>query len=369
VATVAKDPFSVMCKPVGARCNLRCSYCYYLDTASSTGGGPALMSDDVLEAFIRQYIEGNPAADISFVWHGGEPALAGIDFYRKALTLQRKYLLAGKGLPAKRVWNNLQTNGVLLDEAFCDFLAAERFDVGLSIDGTAPLHDANRKDGAGRGSYEAAVAACRRLRERGIRSDLLCTVNSATAEEPLAVYRALRALGTGWIQFIPIVIFNSDGTVNPLSVEPEAYGAFLSTVFAEWYRCDQGKVDVQLFSEVAAVFAGKGAGLCWMAPRCGRALLLESDGRLYACDHYVRPPYCRGSILERPLPTLADSPAQKAFGRRKTDALPQKCRRCPWLKLCNGACPKDRLPNGENYLCSGLSSFFTYAAPKIAALL
>ena len=378
------QPFVVMAKPVGARCNLQCSYCYY---SKQTPGGVSaggvcdiapstVMGGDILERFIRQYIEACPGQVVSFTWHGGEPTLAGPDFFRRAVELQKRYLP-----PGKSCWNNLQTNGILLDDEWCAFLADAGFDVGLSIDGVAQLHDKYRKDRGGLGSYERAAAAVKRLQGHGVRPDLLCTVTSATAgdchspdkaksaDAALSVYRALRELDTGWIQFIPIVRRGADGRVTDDSVTAEGYGEFLCAVFDEWSRNDLGKLDVQLFAETLRVWSGGTAGLCWMAPTCGRALIVELDGGVYSCDHFVDPGHRIGDIWETHLGELAELPEQLRFGENKRDLLPGSCRACPWIGVCNGGCPKDRFAHtadgepGLNYLCAGLKRFFTHAKP------
>ena len=397
------------------------------------------MSDETLERYIRQYIEASAGPEISFVWHGGEPTLAGLDFYRRAVELQKRYLPDG--------WtcrNNIQTNGLLLDDAWCAFIAEADFDVGLSIDGAQWLHDRYRKDHGGHGSYERAANAIRRLQAHGVQADLLCTVTAAAAEEPREIYRALRNLGTGWIQFIPIVrrvtdeaatprsdaqsdaklkvgkpdgsksdgnntgsnapnngvrstnapnIGSPDGgaplsttastsapnsstsyAVTPESVSGEGYGRFLCAVFDEWSLHDLGKLDVQFFAETARVLDGGSPGLCWMAPTCGRVVIVEQDGGVYACDHFVAPSYKIGDIYAAHLGELVDAPAQVRFGESKRDGLPAVCHACPWLNACNGGCPKDRFVPAEdggapeNHLCEGLRHFFTHAEPALAQI-
>jgi uncharacterized protein len=298
------------------------------------------MTDETLTAFTRQYIEASPDKVVRFTWHGGEPTLASLDFYRRAVALQKEFLP-----PGRECWNSLQTNGTLLDDEWCLFLAVERVDVGLSIDGTQAIHDKYRKNigGAGSsGSYEQAAGAVQHLQRHGIQPDLLCTVTPDAAEEPLAVYRTLRELGTGWIQFIPIVRRANGGGVTPDSVSGKAYGDFLVAVFDEWVRNDLGKVEVQIFAEAAGVLSGGTAGVCWMAPACGNVLIVERDGSVYACDHYVRPEYRIGDIFTSNIGDLAQLPFMRRFGDGKCDLLPPKCQACEWLPLCNGACPKDR---------------------------
>jgi len=372
VGTLKKiEPFVVMAKPVGPLCNLECSYCYYLETERFHKNSPkSRMSDSMLETYIRQYIEASPGPVVSFTWHGGEPTLAGLDFYRLAMELQKRYLPEGWSC-----WNNLQTNGILLDDEWCSFLAEEHFDVGLSIDGTQGLHDKYRKDHSGNGTYGHAIEAIRRLKYHGIQPDLLCTVTSTAAEEPIAIYQALRDLNTGWIQFIPIVRRMADGEVTADSVTGEAYGKFLCEVFDEWIRHDLGRLDIQLFAEMGLVWSGGNASICWMAPTCGRVLIVEQDGGVYSCDHFVTPDHRIGDMETSSLGTLVNLPVQRRFGSDKRDRLPMQCRSCSWLSICNGGCPKDRFAfaeNGEpglNYLCSGFQQFFAHAEKPLKQIM
>ena len=357
------QPFVVMAKPVGSRCNMHCRYCYYLDKGQySSHARQSRMSFDLLERLIRQTIESNPGPVVSFTWHGGEPTLAGLDFYRRALELERKYLPKGW-----RAWNNLQTNGLMLNAAWCRFLHEHGFDVGLSIDGSQPVHDQNRRDLGGQGTWSRVSQGIARLKDAGIRPDLLCTVNAASEQAPLEVYQALRDTGSGWIQFIPIVVRQPDGTLASESVTPEGYGRFLCAVFDAWLYHDLGALDVQLFAETARIWAGGQASLCWMAPTCGRVLIVEEDGSVYACDHFVDPEHRLGNLASARLETMADSPAQLDFGRRKQSTLTAQCRACPWLRCCGGGCPKDRFARsddgeeGQYYLCQGLRMFFEHA--------
>jgi len=320
------------------------------------------MSDELLEIYVRQYITSSPGPVVSFFWHGGEPTLVGIDFYRRAVELQKHYLPQGW-----TCWNNIQTNGTLLDDEWCSFLASAHFDVGVSIDGTRWLHDAHRKDRRGRGTYERVVAAVRRLQAHNVQPDLLCVVTSAVAKEPISVYRALKDLDTGWIEFLPIVRRALDGQMTPESVTSEEYGRFLCMVFNEWIHHDLGRLNVQFFAEMSLVWSGGTANLCWMAPTCGRVLIVEHDGSVYACDHFVAPEYRIGDLETSLLGTLVDAPIQRRFGDNKRNRLPAECRSCSWISVCNGGCHKDRFAlteDGEpglNYLCSGLRQFFNHA--------
>lgn len=354
---------AVIAKPVGSRCNMNCSYCYYLEKSQySSHEQQTVMAPDLLEELIKQTIEANSGPVVSFVWHGGEPTLAGLDFYRQVVALERKYLPRGW-----QVWNNLQTNGLLLDDEWCRFLRDNHFDVGLSIDGNKMIHDKNRRDRGGEATYNRVKRAAKKLRSYGIQPDLLCTVNADTLTDPLGVYRALRDLDTGWIQFIPVVVVQEDGSIDPISVTPEGYGTFLCAVFDEWIRNDLGKLDVQRFAETSRVWAGGSAGVCTMAPVCGNVLVAEEDGSIYACDHFVDPEHRRGNLREHRLADVAGSAEQQNFGRSKKESLTAECRECPWLSCCSGGCPKDRFgrseagEEGQYYLCQGLKAFFAHA--------
>ena len=356
--SAAKTGFTVMAKPVGSRCNMRCDYCYYLEC-----GGGFSMGDALLEKYIRGYIEACPGRTVQLSWHGGEPLIAGLDFYKKVVAIQEKYLPEGR-----EIWNNLQTNGLLVNDEWAEFFAENRFDVGLSVDGTAELHDKNRHDLGGNGTYSRAAAAVKCLQRHGIQPDLLCTVNADTAKFPTAVYRALRDMGTGWMQFIPVVRWDENGDLTADSVTGEEYGKFLCAVFNEWIHNDLGKTEVQLFAESARVLSGHEASLCWMAKTCGRVIIVEADGGVYSCDHFVEPKFLLGNLESNALSTLAAADFQLNFGAMKSD-LPEKCCACKCLALCNGGCPKDRVSvegeKGINILCAGFERFFAFCEPKI----
>ncbi len=370
-----------MVKPVGSRCNMRCAYCYYLEKGQfSTHGTQTVMSDELLEKMIKETVEAASGPIVSFVWHGGEPTLAGLPFYRKALRFERRYLPEGC-----TAWNNLQTNGLLLDDEWVSFLQRHGFDVGISIDGSECAHDENRKDFGGNATYERVRRSVLRCLKAGIRADLLCTVNAQTVRDPVGIYRSLRDLDTGWIQFIPIVVREKDGPIklenapgvrlSSESVTPEQYGAFLTAIFDEWITHDLGKCDVQLFAETARVLSGQEASLCWMAGTCGRVLIAEEDGAVYACDHFVDGEHRLGYLSEASLETFANSDKQQAFGEEKRSRLTAECRSCPYLRFCNGACPKDRFglssdkEPGQYVLCGGLKTFFEHALQPMAAVM
>ncbi len=371
MAGETKQPFAVMVKPVGSRCNMRCAYCYYLEKGRfSAHARQTVMSDELLEKVIRQTIGLSEGPVVSFVWHGGEPTLAGIDFYRKALALERKYLPQGW-----EAWNNLQTNGLLIDRAWCRFLKANRFDIGVSLDGTEAVHDRHRRTAGGEGTHARILESIGMLRSYGLEPDLLCTVNSASAADPLGTYRALKETGCTWIQFIPIVVRQPDGILSPESVTGEAYGEFLKAVFDEWTACDLGDLDIQIFAETARILAGGDASVCWMSRSCGRVLIAEEDGAVYSCDHFVDQEHRLGELEREDLEALAGGAFQRRFGENKTATLTRACRSCPFLRFCNGGCPKDRFgrgPQGEegqNILCDGYRGFFDHAVPVLRKIM
>ena len=329
---------------------MRCSYCYYLPLNISHN---TLMSLETAEKMVRNCIESSTGDTVSFVWHGGEPTLRGLDFYRQVVDIQKKYLPEGW-----QCWNNLQTNGLGLNDEWCQFLKENHFDVGLSIDGTPSRHDSNRQDASGNSTYERIKKNIALLQSYGINPDLLCTVNSETVRKPLEVYENLKNLRTGWIQFIPVVNRDPDGTIRDESVTPEEYGDFLCRIFNQWIFNDLGKVNVQLFAEIINTYAGGSPMLCWLQETCGNVPVVEADGKVYACDHFVRERYCIGTVDES-FADMLDKEEQRKFGLSKRDGLSEKCVNCRYLKLCHGGCLKDRFgEQGENYLCEGLLSLF-----------
>lgn len=353
--------FNVMVKPRGPVCNLRCDYCYYVAKEGLYPGSSFRMTDRLLEEFTRQYIAAQSVPEVTFGWQGGEPTLAGLEFFRRAVELQHRY-----ARPGMRILNALQTNGTLLDDEWCRFLREHGFLVGLSLDGPRELHDAFRHDGAGRPTFDRVMRGLRLLQEHGVEYNILATVHAANAGHPLEVYRFLRdEAGARFIQFIPIVERQADG-VSPRSVGSRAYGEFLIAIFDEWVRRDVGTVFVQMFDVCLAAWLGAPPGLCVHEETCGAALVMEHNGDLYACDHFVDPAHRLGNILETPLADLVASEAQRCFGLAKRDALPRRCRECPVGFVCHGGCPKDRLlhtPQGEpglNYLCEGYRAFFSH---------
>ncbi len=339
------EALTLMVKPVGSSCNMRCRYCYYLGNEVSRN---QLMDEETLEAMVRNYFS-HPQPVYSFIWHGGEPTLAGLSFFKRALSMQKQYLPAGC-----ECWNNLQTNGLILNEEWCHFLKEEHFDVGISIDGTKFIHDHYRKDAAGNETYDRIRANIDLLQKYGIRADLLCTVNAETVRKPYEVYESLKTLNTGWMQFIPIVNREKDGTLSEDSVDPKRYGSFLSCIFQQWIS-DFGKLGVQLFMEALNVYAGGRQSLCWLQKVCGMVLVVESDGFVYSCDHFVNDNHRLGNIKDDSLEAMAEK--NDSFGRLKAK-LNRKCQDCRFLFLCNGGCIKDRDEEGHNVLCEAYEELY-----------
>ena len=377
--------FELMAKPAGPSCNLRCRYCFYLEKKAFFSGNNYRMSDVVLEAYIWKYIASQPGPSVGFAWQGGEPTLMGIDFFRRALDLQRKYSFG------KTISNALQTNGTLLDPSWCDFLGRNNFLVGLSMDGPATVHDRYRHDKAGRPTHQTVFRSLKLLQQYGVETNILATVNRESACRPLEVYQFFKELGVRFIQFIPIVERIADaGVENPVSpsagppslgweeksrsvtdwsVRSEDYGEFLWRIFNEWVRNDVGDIFIMNFEWTLAAWAGVGAGVCTLSPRCGRNLIIEHNGDIFSCDHFMYSAYRLGNILEDDLPGMVFSDRQTAFGVSKETGLPKYCRECDVLFACRGGCPKHRFarsPEGEpglNYLCTGLKRFYHCVNP------
>ena len=371
-AEVAPPRFHVMAKPTGAVCNLACTYCFFLDKELLYPGSPFRMSDETLEAYIRQLIEGHKTPQVTVAWQGGEPTLMGLDFFRRAIELQERYRRPGMTFE-----NTMQTNGTLLDDEWCEFLAANDYLIGLSIDGPRELHDAYRVNKSGRGTFDRVMNGLRLLQKHGVEYNILTTVNRINADYPLEVYRFLRdEVGTEWIQLIPIVErIDSDGLglrlegteVTDRSVRPEQFGRFMTTIFDEWVRHDVGSVYVQTFEAAVRNWLGlASSGMCVFNENCGGALAVEHNGDVYSCDHYVEPKYKLGNIAETQMVELLGSDTQRQFGRDKSEMLTQQCQRCEVRFACHGECPKSRFAlsddgePGQHYLCAGWYEFFTH---------
>jgi uncharacterized protein len=382
--------FHILTKPIGPICNLDCKYCFYLEKEKLYPGERQWrMSDEVLSEYVRQYIEAQPGPEVFFAWQGGEPTLLGVDFFRKAVALQKKFA------NGKIVSNALQTNGTLLDDEWCRFLAAEKFLIGLSIDGPRELHDQYRVDKGQKPTFDRVMRGLELLKQHRVDFNTLTVVNDANSKQPLEVYRFLKSIGSEFLQFIPLVerrapsneaglefaappdldsIKNSDSPVTPWSVGAEQYGNFLCAIFDEWVRQDVGKVFVQLFDVALGNWMGLGSALCVFAERCGSALAMEHNGDLFSCDHYVYPKYRLGNLMNVSLGQMAGSPQQLKFGNDKSDLLPRYCRECEVRFACNGECPKHRFiktPDGEeglNYLCPAYKKFFNHIDPHMKTM-
>jgi len=378
---MAHSPFHIMTKPIGPICNLDCKYCFYLEKEKLYPGTKTwAMPDEVLEQYVQQYIAAQPGDEIHFAWQGGEPTLLGLDFFRRVVELQQRH--AG----GKTIANALQTNGVLIDDAWGEFLAEHRFLVGVSIDGPRDLHDCYRVDKGQAPTFDRVMRGIAKLKQHDVDFNTLTVVHRRNSQHPVEVYRFLKEIGSGFIQFIPIVerraasgssdglvlikpSFGDAAEVTEWSVEPKAYGTFLSRIFDEWVKKDVGRVFVQLFDVALESWMGMDASLCVFKKTCGSALAMEHTGDLYSCDHFVYPENKLGNIMETALENLVDSPQQKAFGQAKSESLPRMCRTCEVRFACNGECPKHRFlttPDGEpglNYLCAGYKHFFKHIDP------
>jgi uncharacterized protein len=371
-AAKASREFQIFAKPAGALCNLDCRYCYYLQKASLYPGAESFrMADDLLESFIVQQIAIAPEAELTFSWHGGEPTILGLDYFRRIVALQHRHKPEGL-----RIINSIQTNGLLLDDDWCRFFAAERFSVGLSIDGPPALHDAYRVTRDGKATHRQAMQGYRRLRQHKVPVDLLCVVHARNVGHPLEVYRFFKEIKAQYLSFIPLVEPDpaAPGRVSERTVPAAAFGSFLCAIFDEWVRNDMGRIIVQTFEEAARPAYSLGHSLCVFRPTCGDVPVVEHNGDFYKCDHFVTPEHRLGNIAETPLLDLLESAAQEAFGQAKAETLTSRCRACDVLEMCNGGCPKDRIirtPEGEpglNYLCAGYRRFFTHCRPYTARM-
>ncbi len=368
----ASGDFQIFAKPVGALCNLDCKYCYYLDKADLYPDTRSpRMSDEVLEDYIVQHLAASSGPEVSFSWHGGEPTLLGVDFYRKAIALQRKHAPPGWTLR-----NGMQTNGVLIDDEWGRFLAAERFHVGLSLDGPAELHDPYRVNKGGQPTHHLALRGYEILRRCGVSLDVLCVVHSLNVTQPRSVYRFFRGIGAKYLGFLPVVepAPGTERGVSEHTPSAEDFGTFLCTIFDEWIARDVDRIGVQYFEEAARPAVGLDHSLCIFRETCGQIPTIEHNGDVFSCDHYVDREHRIGNIRVIPLAEMLDSAPQRAFGDAKRDSLPRECRECDVLVMCHGHCPKYRFIStadgepGLNYLCAGLKRFFRHSREPLARL-
>lgn len=380
IANPLARPLYVMAKPAGSLCNLACTYCYYLekkelcrDVASPQS---QQMSDEVLERYVREYIGSQSTEEVVFTWHGGEALLRPLSFYQKAVRLQRKY--AG----GHRIINTLQTNGTLLNDEWCRFFKANHFLIGISLDGARTYHDALRRTPSDKPSFDRVMRGGRLLQRHGVDFNILAVVNALNADDPEGFYSFFKSIGCHYIQFAPIVErYHADGRLatvgepdeesqlSSFSVTPEQWGDFLCGLFDVWVRDGVGEYFIQIFDATLANWMGVQPGVCTMAKYCGHAGVMEYNGDVYSCDHFVFPQYKLGNIRSSTLIEMMYSPRQQRFGRNKYDALPRQCRECPYLFACWGECPKNRFIKDEygepglNYLCRGFYKFFDHVAP------
>ena len=379
IATPFAKPLYVMLKPAGAHCNLACKYCYYLEKNNLYQNTPRhLMSDEMLEQFTREYIEAQTMPQVLFTWHGGEPLMRSIDFYKKALALQKKYA------NGKQIDNVIQTNGTLLTDEWCEFFAQNHWLVGISIDGPQEYHDHYRVTPAGKPSWEKVMQGISLLKKHRVEWNAMAVVNAYNAEHPLEFYHFFRDNGCQYLQFTPIVerlTEHEDGRTLasladdreiPLadaSVTPQQWGNFLCTIFDDWVRHDVGKTFVEIFDCTLANWMGVLPGICAYSKECGHAGVMEHNGDVYSCDHFVFPEYKLGNIREQSLIDMLYGEKQQAFSRLKHTSLPRQCKECDMEFACHGECPKNRFEKdkygepGLNYLCQGYYQYYTHVAP------
>ena len=366
--------FNIMLKPAGSLCNLACAYCYYLDKAELYGGKEPRMTLEVLEQVTRAYIRANDVPEVQFVWHGGEPLLTGLEFFRKAVEFQRKYA------DGKKVFNSIQTNGTLLNAHWARFFRENNFLVGLSLDGPQDIHDRYRLDRGDAPTFSRVMAGLKLLREQGVEFNTLSTVNRAGEGRGAEVYQFLKETGSRYMQFLPVVEFVRlrGRKARPQIVEPgtpgatpafwsvsaPGFGKFVCDVFDTWVRQDVGRYFVQLFDSTLSAWCGRREGVCVFGKTCQGNAVIEHNGDLYACDHFVYPRYRLGNVLQTPIRELMAQPAVADFAYRKWTALPRRCQQCPYLPACHGECPQHRdAQTGVNVLCEGYRMFFDHAAP------
>ena len=379
IANPFAKPLYVMLKPAGAHCNLACKYCYYLEKNKLYPTAQRhLMSDEMLEQFTREYIEAQTMNQVLFTWHGGEPLLRSIDFYRKALSLQQKY--AG----GRRIDNVIQTNGTLLTDEWCEFFAQNHWLVGISIDGPQPYHDHYRLTAAGKPSWQKVMQGIKLLKKHGVEWNAMAVVNAYNVNHPLEFYRFFKENGCQFLQFTPIVerlTRHEDGrtlasladkdeiSLSEASVAPEQWGYFLCAIFDEWVRKDVGKIFVEIFDCTLANWMGISPGICAYSKECGHAGVMEHNGDVYSCDHFVFPEYKLGNIRDHSLIDMLYGEQQQEFSRLKHSSLPRQCKECDMEFACHGECPKNRFmkdkygDSGLNYLCPGYYHYYQHVAP------
>lgn len=370
----ANYPFHVLIKPIGPVCNIACEYCFYLEKKKLFPYKKKTdfrMSEDTLETFVKQYVNDQPygTTEVNFTWQGGEPTLRGIGFYKKAIDFQNKYRRKGM-----KITNAFQTNGILLNNDWAKFFKDNNFLVGISIDGPEKLHNKFRKDHSGVGTFSTVMAGLDTLKKYNVDFNTLTAVQSDNGDYPQEVYNFLKSIGSTFMQFIPIVEPEGKGRISYRTVSPQQWGNFLNTIFDLWIKRDLGRIFVQHFETIVGIYAGYPSSLCVHSPVCGRAVLLEHNGNLYSCDHFVFRKNLLGNIHSTTLTNMVDSDFQKNFGLNKIKSLPLACKECPYLKLCYGGCPSNRLkktPSGEiglNWVCEGYKMFYSHTESVFTAI-
>ncbi len=362
--------FHVMAKPTGARCNLNCDYCFFLKKTDLYPNSSFCMSDETMEAYIKQTIETQNTPEITIAWQGGEPTLMGLDFFRRVVAVEKKY--AAKETV---IVNTLQTNGVLLDDEWCQFLHENNFLIGLSLDGPKHLHDKFRHDKAGNSVFDQVIRALRLMQKHKVEFNILCTINSENSKHPLEVYKFFRdECDAHYFQFIPIVELDENKKVTSRTVDAKQYGKFLIQIFDEWVKKDVGETFVQFFDGVLMSYIRGFSSLCVLQPTCGQGAALEHNGDLYSCDHFVEPSYLLGNIHQLNIVDLISSDQQRSFGKEKQTSLSKHCQSCKFHFTCHGECPKNRIlktSDGEenlNWLCAGLKAFFEHTHKHMQTL-
>lgn len=372
-------PLYVILKPVGAACNLRCHYCYYLEKACFyKDSSKRVLSEEMLDQFTKEYIEAQTMNDVLFTWHGGEPLMRPLSFYRKALELQKKY---GRG---RNISNVIQTNGTLLTDEWCRFLHENNWLVGVSIDGPQEFHDEYRRTASGGPSWAKVMRGIQLLNKHHVEWNAMAVVNDFNADYPLDFYHFFKEMGCRFIQITPVVermVNHADGRhlatltddatapVTDFSVTPEQWGRFLCAIFDEWVRNDVGQTYVELFDCILANWVGVTPGICVYAKECGHAGIMEFNGDVYSCDHFVFPEYRLGNIRKKTITEMLYGEQQQQFSRLKSQSLPKECKKCEWEFACHGECPRTRFIKdvygnpGKNYLCEGYRMFFRHIAP------
>jgi uncharacterized protein len=371
-------PLYIMLKPAGSLCNLRCEYCYYLEKRELYKEQKNnVITDELLEKFVKEYIEAQTTPQVLFTWHGGEPLMRPISFYKRALQLQKVY---ARG---HQIDNCIQTNGTLITDEWCEFFKENNFLVGVSIDGPQEFHDEYRRSAGGRPSFFKVMEGIKLLNKHGVEWNALAVVNEFNADYPLDFYHFFKEIKCHYIQFSPIVerIVNrpdnlklapgmqEGGELADFSITPEQWGYFLCTIFDEWVQHDVGNYFIQLFDATLANWVGQPPGVCILAKDCGHAGVMEFNGDIYSCDHFVYPEHKLGNLHTQTIYEIMNSPRQKEFSKMKNQLLPQQCKECEFLFACHGECPKNRFVKdkydnpGLNYLCKGYLKFFEHVAP------